>query len=116
MPLKNWPLESAIFFIVFLFPLTPTWAANVDFAVDSCMPAPDLTRMFERTSSWTGDDAAYSVRLAQDKILWLFGDSFMGTISNNRRERFSLIHNSVALQNPNQKKPVDQFLRKKRKA
>lgn len=55
--------------------------------------------LFFRTSGWTGGDGAASIPLSAQKILWLFGDSFNGTIADNKRTNTSLkAHNTIAIQ------------------
>lgn len=52
---------------------------------------------FYQTSSWTGADAAYSVSLGPDRLLWLFGDTFTGPIVEGRRANLEMIHNSFGI-------------------
>jgi hypothetical protein len=56
-------------------------------------------KLFTRTKGWTGGDATYSVDLKNGKTLWMFGDSFIDQVSEDRsRPTFRLINNSVVLQ------------------
>jgi hypothetical protein len=58
----------------------------------ACAPRPDVAvdilpgyeALFQKTEGWTGADGVYSVALAEDTILWLFGDTFIGQIKNGR--------------------------------
>jgi hypothetical protein len=59
---------------------------------------PDITKWFTREDGWTGGDGAYSVRLGPDRLLWLFGDSWIGKIENGRRKDARMVNNAVALQ------------------
>lgn len=52
---------------------------------------------FDRTDGWVGSDAAYSVDLG-DRILWLFGDTFVGRVEGGERKGASMIRNSIAIQ------------------
>jgi len=61
-------------------------------------PLPGYEAMFQSTSGWTGGDGAYSTALSDDRILWLFGDTFVGDVKNGRRVDWRLIHNSMAMQ------------------
>ncbi len=61
-------------------------------------PLPRYDEAFQRTSGWTGGDGAYSVALGRDRVLWLFGDSFVGRVQHGRRVAAHLINNSAALQ------------------
>ena len=62
------------------------------------VPAPDLDAQFRRTSGWIGADAAYSIPLATNVTLWLFGDTFVGEIKDGRRTDAVMINNTLALQ------------------
>jgi len=62
-------------------------------------PLPALDRLFHRTDGWTGGDGVYSVRLAPTRVLWLFSDSFVGSlVDGNTRRGSTMIHNAVAIQ------------------
>ena len=55
--------------------------------------------LFTRSTGWTGGDATYSVDLLNGKTLWMFGDTFINQVSEDRsRPSFNLINNSVVLQ------------------
>ncbi len=58
---------------------------------DTCWKAPisvtkavDFNQLFTRYSGWTGGDATYSVPLPDGRTLWMFGDSFVGTVNADR--------------------------------
>ena len=56
-------------------------------------------KLFTRNKGWTGGDATYSVDLKNGKTLWMFGDSFIDQVSEDRsRPTFRLINNSLVLQ------------------
>jgi hypothetical protein len=61
--------------------------------------------LFTRTKGWTGGDATYSVDLENGKTLWMFGDSFIDQVSEDRsRPSFKLINNCLVLQDGAQMK------------
>lgn len=60
-------------------------------------PATDLNRLFARTDGWTGADGVYSVALNKNRLLWLFGDTWIGKIRQGKRVDALLINNSVGL-------------------
>ena len=72
----------------------------------ACAPGPHIDvhvlsgyeALFQREEGWTGADGVYSVALTDDKILWLFGDTFIGQIKNGRHENADLINNSIGIQ------------------
>jgi hypothetical protein len=59
---------------------------------------PDYNALFERQQGWTGADGAYTVKLAQNRILWLFGDTWYGDIREGRHANATIINNSIAIQ------------------
>jgi len=59
---------------------------------------PQFDALFEKRTGWTGADGAYSVALADDKILWLFGDTWYGDVRGGRHVDAVIIHNSIAIQ------------------
>ncbi len=64
----------------------------------SVQTLPGYEAAFERDSGWTGGDGAYSVPLGDGRILWLFGDSFIGQVKAGRRVDSQLINNAAAIQ------------------
>lgn len=64
--------------------------------------APDLVQsesigpLFPKKDHWLGADAAYTVLLPNGKTIWLFGDTFLGSVDDGRGfERF--IDNSIGV-------------------
>ena len=50
-------------------------------------------------NGWTGADATYSIGLPDGRILWLFGDTFLGTVRADRsREGSKFLRNSLVVQ------------------
>lgn len=70
----------------------------------SLVPAAQVTeqpgwdRVFERRSGWTGGDVAASIIIPGERVLWLFGDSWVGEVKDNRRVNAVLVNNSIAIQ------------------
>jgi hypothetical protein len=82
---------------------------------DSCLsdqtykaePVPEWDALFNRTSGWTGSDAAYSIPLSgidvpsdseNERTLFSFGDTFIGEVdSNGLRQNSILIRNTLAV-------------------
>jgi hypothetical protein len=61
-------------------------------------PAPEWEKRFACREGWIGGDGLYSVVLSPRRVLWLFGDTFLGTVKDGRRTEASIVNNTVALQ------------------
>jgi len=53
---------------------------------------------FQRSTGWTGGDGVFSVRLDSNRILWLFGDTFIGEVKDGRHINAVLVNNTIAVQ------------------
>ncbi|MFW6027505.1 MAG: DUF4185 domain-containing protein [bacterium] len=60
-------------------------------AAERCAP------WFPIKQGWLGGDAAWSVNLPEGRVLWLFGDTFIGRADVEDRRRAAFISNSIAL-------------------
>lgn len=54
--------------------------------------------MFRRDRAWQGGDAAYSIDLGGERVLWLFGDSFVSPDARGSRSGAPFARNTVAIQ------------------
>jgi hypothetical protein len=61
-------------------------------------PWPAADALFHSDPRWLGGDAIYSVDLGRDRILWLFGDSFVATDGTSDRRHAVMVRNTVAVQ------------------
>jgi len=59
---------------------------------------PEADLLFQRDSHWLGGDGAYSVDLGDDRVLWLFGDSWVDPGGTGHRESARMISNTLAVQ------------------
>lgn len=84
-----------IFAVAIAMTALHTMAGDISFRVS---PAPEWNQKFQRTNGWIGADVAYSVPLADNKTLWIFGDTFVGHIHNGKRTETKMIHSSIAIQ------------------
>lgn len=75
----------------------------------SARPRPDLDQLFQRTSGWTGGDGVFSVALTPQKTLYLFSDTWVGKIENNKHTDSTIVNNTVGIQTGNQ---VEFFIRR----
>ena len=60
-------------------------------------PWPEADTLFRHKSLFRGADSAYSADLGNGRVLWLFGDTFIGTKPNSRHNSY-MIRNSIAIQ------------------
>lgn len=62
-------------------------------------PAPHLDVLFApRATGYLGADVAHSVPLPDGRVLWLFGDTLVGTMEGHERRIEAMPRNSVAIQ------------------
>jgi hypothetical protein len=66
------------------------------FAAMTAWPAADM--LFTGARTWRGGDAAYSVDLGGGRILWLFGDSFVGDGPDDSRSHRKMVKNTIGIQ------------------
>jgi hypothetical protein len=60
---------------------------------------PDCDAAFlPQKSLWRGGDAAYSVPLSHDRVLWLFGDTFIAAPGGVGRPGSRMVRNTLAIQ------------------
>ena len=64
----------------------------------SVEPLPAYDVLFTRTTGWTGADAVYSVALADDITLWLYGDTWIGDVVEGKHNNAKMVNNTIALQ------------------
>jgi len=59
---------------------------------------PEAERLFRLDPAFLGGDAAISVPLQHDRVLWLFGDTFVAAKAGETRATATFVRNSVAIQ------------------
>ncbi len=58
----------------------------------------DWDAVFTRDEGWTGADVANSINLGDGRTLWLFGDTWVGTVSGGKHgPGSSMVNNSIAI-------------------
>ena len=86
----------------------PDWATGNDGPAQPCeavgaeldwaTPSRDDDERFELTGpGWIAGDSTYSVRLPDERTLWLFSDSFIGEVSSSGRPApgMAMVHNAL---------------------
>lgn len=66
--------------------------------VESAGPAPELDALFQQTDGWIGADGAYSVSVSPERTLWLFSDTWVGSVREGRRTDATIVNNTVGVQ------------------
>lgn len=61
-------------------------------------PWPAADALFQRDPRWLGGDAVYSVDLGDERVLWLFGDSFVAPDGQRDRRSSTMVRNTIAVQ------------------
>ena len=73
----------------------PSAAAN---AAPPAVPDVKWDAVFDRTSGWTGGDVAGTVDLGHGRVLWLFGDTWIGEVAGGAHLPGSrMVNNSLGL-------------------
>lgn len=67
-------------------------------ACHDATPWPQADRLFRGDSAWRGADGAFSVDLGDERVLWLFGDTWIDPSARGTRDGATMIRNSVAIQ------------------
>jgi len=75
----------------------PTTVSRTEITL-SVEPWSEAEGLFTRDIHWLGGDGASSVDLGRQRILWLFGDSFVNPGESRQRKEAVIIRNSVAIQ------------------
>jgi Domain of unknown function (DUF4185) len=99
IPGRNWvfPIfHFPCFFVLFSLAACQTLPR---FTVE---PLPQYEALFKHISGWIGGDGAYSTALGSDRYLWLFGDTLVGEVKEDRRIIAGMIPNSIAIQMGNE--------------
>ena len=59
---------------------------------------PEADRLFHSDPRWLGADAAFSIPLGGERVLWLFGDTFVATSDRGLRSESRMPRNTIAVQ------------------
>ncbi|HEX4071891.1 MAG TPA: hypothetical protein VHX68_11995, partial [Planctomycetaceae bacterium] len=79
-------------------PDSPPQTAKTDPAAVRVEPDKSWNAVFTRPDGWSGADVAGTVVLGDGRVVWLFGDTWIGTIRNGKRTPGSrMVNNSIAV-------------------
>jgi hypothetical protein len=66
--------------------------------VQSAEPDAALTAKFRHADGWVGGDGAFSVRVSDQRTLWLFSDTWVGSVRDGKRKDVAMVNNTVGIQ------------------
>lgn len=61
-------------------------------------PWREADKLFRSDPNWLGADGAFSIDLGSDRVLWLFGDTFVARKPGDARRVAAFVRNTVAIQ------------------
>lgn len=67
-------------------------------AVIKAEPAPEWDARFAGKDGWIGGDGVYSIELGRGRVLWLFGDTILGSVKDGQRRGAEMVNNTVGVQ------------------
>src|SRR5579872_6429724 len=70
-------------------------------AVVKAEPLSELDAKFQKTEGWIGGDGAFSVPVSDKRALWLFSDTWVGSIESGKRKDVTMVNNTVGVQEGN---------------
>jgi hypothetical protein len=79
-------------------------------------PAPEWDVKFAGKEGWIGGDGVCSAVLGPNRVLWLFGDTLLGTVKDGQRPGAAMVNNTVGIQSGHGKEGTIRFLSGKSKA
>ena len=63
------------------------------------VPWPEADALFHGDRAWLGGEGGHSIDLGNQRVLWLFGNSFISSNGIRDRTQSTLVRNSIAIQN-----------------
>jgi hypothetical protein len=78
-------------------PVDPPAAGSLPQVVKA-EPDAALTAKFRQTDGWVGGDGAFSVPLSDKRTLWLFSDTWVGSVRDGKRKDVTMVNNTVGVQ------------------
>ena len=73
-------------------------AGPVVLTVVKAEPAPEWDAKFAGKEGWIGGDGVCSAVLGPKRVLWLFGDTLLGTVKDGKRPGAAMVNNTIGIQ------------------
>jgi hypothetical protein len=77
-------------------PVDPPAAGSLPQVVKA-EPDAKLNAKFRQTDGWLGADGSFSVRVSDTRTLWLFSDTWVGTVRDGKRKPETMVNNTVGV-------------------
>ena len=78
-------------------PVDPPAAGSLPVVVKAT-PDAALNAKFRPKDGWVGGDGAFSVALSDQSALWLFSDTWVGSVRDGKRKDVRMVNNTVGVQ------------------
>jgi hypothetical protein len=89
-------------------PLTRGESSSLSFG--KAEPMPELNALFEPHEGWIGGDGDFSVAISPRQTLWIFNDTWVGSVRQGKRVNPTMVNNTLALQDGHGKDAKVQFV------
>jgi hypothetical protein len=76
----------------------PSCADDPRLSFGDAQPIPEMNALFQCKDGWIGADGAHSLQLSDGRRMWLFSDTWVGSVHDGKRFDATIVNNSVALQ------------------
>jgi len=89
-------------FFIMIPPSPSTAATSQEFEVEATQTPSRLQTLIDPKPNsdfptWVGADAATSIKISENRYVWLFGDTIIGSTDGEKRDYSVFIHNSIGV-------------------
>jgi hypothetical protein len=78
--------------------IAATFLITIIANAQTAVPWPEADKLFHSDPRWLGADAAFTVDLGKNRVLWLFGDTWIAHPGSHSRRDAAFLHNTVAIE------------------
>ena len=103
---KSSTLPGLIIILCFILAFSPAYADN-QFEIKKTTEPESLQKLIkplpgDNGKVWLGGDSATSIKISEDRYVWLFGDTILGKVNRGKRDYSVFIHNTVGIARKNE--------------